>query len=222
MIRDRLKSVARKVAIRVLGMEFDTEARDPNARGVADPSAFDPDKIPTVVDGAGDTPGPNHKEDIGRTWASAQVAGGVPPFFIDIRPPPEIIIGMLPGAVLSSGMSLKERLEILPTDRSQRVTIYDQTGNLGSAELAQWLREQGWEMARRLQGGFAEWMEFSEPIVSVPLEAGATHQVADPVKLTDGRTGFIHTVMPDGAGFRYLVWIQDHIEGPMGDDDLAG
>jgi len=221
MIRDRLKRVARKAAIRVLGMEFDTEERDPNARGVADPSKFDPAKIPTVVDGAGDTPGPNHKEDIGRTWASAQAAGGVPPFFVDLRPPSEVVTGMLPGAILSSGMSLKEHLSLLP-DRSERVTLYDQTGDQGSAELAAWLREQGWSMARRLQGGYAEWMEFSEPIVSPPRAEGAAHQLGDPVKLRDGRQAVVHTVTPDGDGFVYLVWVDSRVEGPMGADAFAG
>ena len=222
MIRDRLRAVARKVAIRVLKMEFDTQERDPNARGVADPSKFDPDKIPAVVDGAGDTPGPNHKEDIGRTWVSAQVAGGVSPLLVDIRPPSEVVIGMLPGAVLSSGMSLKERLELLPTDRSKRVIIYDQTGDQGSVELSAWLRENGWPMARRLQGGYAEWMEYSETTVNAPPLKGAAHQVGDPVKLADGRQAVVHTVTAAGDRFRYLVWIGDHIEGPMSVDVLAG
>ena len=42
MIRDRLKKAARRAAIKLLNMEFDTEERDPNARGVADPNNFDP------------------------------------------------------------------------------------------------------------------------------------------------------------------------------------
>ena len=134
-------------------MEFDTEERDPNARGVADPNNFDPSVIPKLVDGDGDTPGPNHRFDIGRTWVSAQLAGGVPPFFIDIRAPQVAAAGILPGALLLSGESLKQRTDVLPTDRGQRVTIYDQTGEQGSSDLAAWLREQGWGMARRLQGG---------------------------------------------------------------------
>ena len=59
-------------------MEFDTEDRDPAARRRGDPSQFDPSKIPPLVDGDGDTPGPNHKTEIGRTWVSAQLAGGGP------------------------------------------------------------------------------------------------------------------------------------------------
>ena len=76
MIRDRLKNRMRKMAIKAFGMEFDTEDRDPNAGGRANPDDFDPSVIPKIVDGAGDTPGPNHKEDIGRTWVAAQARGG--------------------------------------------------------------------------------------------------------------------------------------------------
>lgn len=222
MFRDRLKAAARKVAIRVLDMEFDTEARDPNARGVADPSAFDPSKIPTVVDGAGDTPGPNHKTDIGRTWVSAQVAGGVAPCLIDIRPPNEVITGMLPGAILSSGQSLRQRLSILPTDKSERVIIYDQTGDQGSEELAAWLREQGWGMARRLQGGYAEWMEHSEPTALPSPTENATKQIGESVKLTDGRQAVVHTITPSSDGHTYLVWVNNQLEGPIHINDISG
>ena len=75
MIRDRLKNRMRKMAIKAFGMDLDTEDRDPNAGGRANPDDFDPSVIPKIVDGAGDTPGPNHKEDIGRTWVAAQLAG---------------------------------------------------------------------------------------------------------------------------------------------------
>ena len=69
MIRNRLKKKVRKLAIKAFGMEFDTEDRDPNAGGRADPADFDPSVIPNIVDGAGDTPGPNHKQDIGTSDA---------------------------------------------------------------------------------------------------------------------------------------------------------
>ena len=54
MIRNRLKKKVRKLAIKAFGMEFDTEDRDPNAGGRADPADFDPSVIPNIVDGAGD------------------------------------------------------------------------------------------------------------------------------------------------------------------------
>ena len=107
MIRDKFKGILRKVAIKVLDMEFDTQDRpeqEPNQ------STFDESKIPTVVDGSGDTPGPNHKENIGRTWVSAQLAGGVAPFLVDIRPPNEVVAGIIPSATIMSGTYIKEQL----------------------------------------------------------------------------------------------------------------
>ena len=161
MIRNRLKQKVRKLAIKAFGMEFDAEDRDPNAGGRANPDDFDPSVIPKIVDGAGDTPGPNHKQDIGRTWVAAQLAGGVAPFFIDIRTPMEMVAGVLPGANRFPDQSIKDHLDTLPP-KDQRVTVYDQTGEQGSAELAAWLREQGWGYARRLRGGYAEWIEHGE------------------------------------------------------------
>ena len=221
MIRDRFKKAARRAAIRLLNMEFDTEERDPNARGVADPNNIDPSVIPKLVDGDGDTPGPNHRTDIGRTWVSAQLAGGVPPFFIDIRPPQVASAGILPGALLLSGDSLKQRTDVLPSDRTQRVTIYDQTGEQGSIELADWLREQGWTMARRLQGGYAEWLEQGETIAQLASLDGARRQIGQPVKLADGRTGHVHSVESTSDKFQYTVWVDGSVEGPLGDDALA-
>ena len=51
MFRDRLKNRMRKMAIKAFGMEFDTEDRDPNAGGRANPDGFDPSVIPKIVDG---------------------------------------------------------------------------------------------------------------------------------------------------------------------------
>ena len=120
MIRDRLKKRARQFAIKAFGMEFDTEARDPNAGGRANPNDFDPTVIPKIVDGAGDTPGPNHKQDIGRTWVAAQLAGGVAPVFIDIRSPMEVATGVLPGAPRRVATKNPPRDRIRP-DRRPRI-----------------------------------------------------------------------------------------------------
>lgn len=191
MIRNRLKKAARRVAIRVLNMEFDTEERDPAARRRGDPSKFDPGKIPKVVDGDGDTPGPNHREDIGRPWVSAQLSGGVAPVFIDIRPSREVAGGALPGAILLPGSLCLERTELLPADKGIRLTIYDQTGELGSAEVAAQLRDAGWPLARRLRGGYAEWIEHDES-VTVPAAAdGGRLRPGDPARVADGREGHI-------------------------------
>jgi len=203
MIRDRFKKKARKLAIKAFGMEFDTEDRDPNAGGRADPANFDPSVIPKIVDGAGDTPGPNHKQDIGRTWVAAQLAGGVAPFFIDMRTPMEMAAGVLPGAQRFPGNSIEGHLSRLPT-KDQRVTVYDQTGEQGSAELAAWLREQGWSNARRLRGGYAEWIEHGEDIVTPTTTESSTHAVGDP--FTEGDvSGTIIDVLPSGQTW---VWTE--------------
>jgi rhodanese-related sulfurtransferase len=200
MIRNRLKNKVRKLAIKAFGMEFDTEDRDPNAGGRADPANFDPSVIPKIVDGAGDTPGPNHKEDIGRTWVAAQLAGGVAPFFVDIRSPMEMAAGVLPGAHRFPGQSIEEHLSILPP-KDQRVTIYDQTGDQGSIELSERLREQGWINARRLRGGYAEWIEHGEDTVTPKTSHKSKRKVGDPIK-KGGQTGTVLDVTTNGA-----VWI---------------
>lgn len=220
MFRDRLKKVARKAAIKVLKMDFDTQERDPAARRRGDPNAFDPSKIPTVVDGSGDTPGPNHKQDVGRTMTSAQIAGGVAPFLIDIRPPQETVTGLLPGAVVLPDQLIREHLELLPP-KTDRVTIYDQTGELGSGEVAQWLRDQGWEWARRLQGGYAEWMEHDEAITMPGVPDGARLKVGDPVRLKTGGEGWVLRVDVSSSGAAYTVWHADgSTTGPVTDEAL--
>ena len=223
MIRDRLKRAARKVAIKLLDMEFDTEERDPAARRRGDPTQFDPSKIPPLVDGDGDTPGPNHKTDIGRTWVSAQLAGGVAPFFLDVRPPQEAVAGMLPGALLLPGELVLERLDLLPANRDERITVYDQTGELGSEAVAEKLREQGFVLARRLQGGYAEWLDHAEPTTTPEPPANARLKQGDPVRLTDGREGWVLSCLrhPDTAAPAVEVWFADGTwTGPLSEDDL--
>ena len=191
------------MAIKAFGMEFDAEARDPNAGGRADPADFDPTVIPKIVDGAGDTPGPNHKEDIGRTWVAAQLAGGVAPFFIDIRTPLEMAAGVLPGAHRFPAESIRDHLGVLPA-KDIRVTVYDQTGEQGSVEVAAWLRDQGWDLARRLQGGYAEWIEHGEETIT-PKTHSSSHAVGDPVDF-DGGTGHI---LDATSGGEVWIWSAD-------------
>ena len=204
MFRDRIKNRMRQMAIKAFGMEFDAEARDPNAGGRADPADFDPTVIPKIVDGAGDTPGPNHKEDIGRTWVAAQLAGGVAPFFIDIRTPLEMVGGVLPNAHRFPADSIKGHLGVLPA-KDQRLTVYDQTGDQGSIEVAQWLREQGWDLARRLQGGYAEWIEHGESVMA-PQTASADHSVGDAIT-ADGNAGHVLDAKESGA---LWIWSDDN------------
>ena len=44
---------------------------------------------------------------------------------------------LLPGAVVLPGKLALERLDLLPSDRDLRVTVYDQTGELDSEAIAE-------------------------------------------------------------------------------------
>ena len=189
MIRDRVKGIVKRAALKAFGMEFDAEARQ-SFRPPAGAETFDATKIPRIVDGSGDTPGPNHRELIGRTW----------------------IVGHLPGAVLLPGGQIKARPELLPA-KTERVTVYDATGALGSEPLAAWLRDQGWTMARALVGGWAEWIEHSEPIALPTKLAGARHQLGDTVALKDGRQGVVQGVRlgPQGERIDVLLNLNDDV-----------
>ena len=179
-------------------MEYDTVDRDPNARKSGDPTSFDPNKIPKIVDGDGDTPGPNHKEDIGRTYASAQLAGGKGVAVVDIRTPLEYIGGVLPGALLMPRDRVKDQLSKLPTDKSFAIIVYDQTGEHGSVDVAQWLREQGYTRARRLQGGFASGSNTVSPS-NKPISPKEPKRelVILPASLTIGKAGYWRSSNPD-------------------------
>ena len=204
MIRNKFKGIMRKAAIKILNMEFDTQDRNPTE---IPNSGFDESKIPKVVDGSGDTPGPNHKEDIGRTWVSAQLAGGVVPLLIDIRPPNEIVAGKIPTSILMSGEYIKNHLDLLPS-KDQRIIIYDQTGDLGSQEISLWLREQGWALARRLKGGYAEWLEQDEAIDTPEVHAEAKYNVGEPVAVNKIH-GFVHKVLTSQEKICYEIWVED-------------
>jgi len=208
MIRDRLKRAARRAALKAFGMEEQAEERDKSWHAetqVVSDADLDRSVIPKVMAGSGDTPGPNHKTQIGRTWVAAQLTAGVPPFFVDIRSPEECAGGVLPGAILLPGEQLKTRLDVLP-EQNIRVTIYDQTGGNDSDTLAAWLREQGWGLSRQLKGGYLEWVENKELIDLPEPPEGGQFRVGDAVKLTDGNTG---RVQKASAGPTYTILKDD-------------
>jgi hypothetical protein len=123
--------------------------------------------------------------------------------------------------MLMPGDSLKGHLDRLPA-KDVRVTIYDSTGEQGSEALAAWLRGEGWTMARRLRGGFAEWIEHGEVVHLPQLVAGARAKVGDPIGLKDGRSGWVQEVTGSGSGIRYTIWLAGGAEvGPVGVDALA-
>jgi hypothetical protein len=120
------------------------------------------------------------------------------------------------------GWSVRERIAELPEDRSLRVVIYDQTGSQHAVDVAAWLRAQGWGMARRLTGGYAEWIEHDEPVERPEPPAGGRLHIGMPVELKDGRRGFVLSASTEGGAPRYRVWLPDGARvGPFGEADLA-
>ncbi len=190
MIRKSLRRAAKKAALRLLNMEEQAEPRK-EQEAHEHSGMYDPDLIPKVVDGSGDTPGPNHKTLIGRTWVSAQIAGGVSPCVVDIRPPEEWSAGHVPGALLLSTAHLLSDPSVLGTNQVQRIIIYDAAGGESSEHVAHSLRELGFENARTLQGGWAEWVEHGEPVDLPTPHPAAAYQLGDPVELSDGQRGRI-------------------------------
>jgi 3-mercaptopyruvate sulfurtransferase SseA len=114
---------------------------------------------------------------------------------------------MLPNAILLTGDAIKNNLALLPTDKIQRIAIYDQTGELGSTEIAQWLREKGWTMARRLKGGYAEWLEHDEPIIQPQNNENSKLQIGDPVQVKKDH-GFVHKVLTRQDKTEYEIWVK--------------
>jgi rhodanese-related sulfurtransferase len=209
VIRDLIKRTAKRAALRVFGMEWEaSESEVPQHRPGA-PTPYDPTVIPRVVEGSGDTPGPNHRTNIGRTWVSAQVVSGTPPFVLDLRPPRECAAGVIPGAHVLPLDQVRQRVDVLP-DKAMRIIVYDQLGSDHADAVATWLREQGWVSARRLVGGFAEWIEHAEPVRVLEAPSPHAHAVGAMVQLLDtGDRGWVQDASLDEDGPRYTVWFED-------------
>ena len=186
MIRDRLKGALKKVALKAFGMERDAEDRTTyKTKGSKE---YDASKIPRIVQGDGDTPGPNDKRRIGSTWLAAQLVGGVPGVIVDVRPPEEWMSGHIPGAVLLPGDQILDRPELLPA-KTERITIYDATEEQQAYAVAEELRNRGWAVARALQGGWAWWIEHGEPTATPDKVDGRA--LGDSVETRDGKRGRI-------------------------------
>jgi rhodanese-related sulfurtransferase len=224
MIRDRLRGIAKKAALKAFGMERQAEASDPPSQKLdAPPESIDASVIPKIVDGSGDTPGPNHRTDIGRTWLAAQVASGVAPLLIDLRHPKECVAGILPRAVLMPGETVRARLAEMPADKTQRIVVYDQISSEHATEVAAWLREQGWPMARRLAGGFAEWIEHAEPIEVPQPPAGGQWHIGVMVERRSGGRGWVQAASLVNGAPVYTLWMEDGTSvGGLGASDLRG
>lgn len=217
MIRDRIKRAARKVAIKAFGMEFDTQDRPDDPGRASRAAAYDPSKIPRVVQGSGDTPGPNHKELVGHVFLGAQVSSGATEIIVDTRPPEEWVAGIILNAMLLPNTQILEHLDRLP-NQDTRVTFYDATGEQGARELAIAVRDRGWKFSRALEGGWASWIEHDEPTTQLPRNEGASFQIGDPVELKDGRRGVIQA---SGATYSVLLdYKQNTVVHGLKDGDL--
>lgn len=206
MIRDRLKRAVKAIGQRLFLPEERQSVRE-RVRGEIDPDANLDDLMPALVDGDGDTPGPNHKTDIGRTWAAAQLLGGAGIVAIDIRSPSEWAVGHLPGARLIPAALVAENLDVLPApDDVTWFAIYDATGAQESGDIAELLRQRGWARARRLVGGFAEWVEEGEEVQTPPETS--PWQVGDSVRTKSGDAGILWRA-PEGADRNWRVLIPD-------------
>lgn len=216
MIRDRLKAAARRVAIKAFGMEFDAEDRKPDPGREVRAATYDPSKIPRVVQGSGDTPGPNHKELVGHVFLGAQVASGATEVIVDIRPPQEWVAGIIPGALLLPNAQILDALDRLP-GQDTRVTFYDATGEQGARALAIAIRDRGWKLSRSLEGGWASWIEHDEPTTQLQRSA-ARWQIGDTVELNDGRRG---VVQASGDTFSVLIdYAQNTVVHGLKDGDI--
>ena len=222
MIRDFLKRTAKKAAIRAFGMEWEAADTEQVQHTPSAPRPYDPSVIPRLVDGNGDTPGPNHRTNMGRTWVSAQVISGTPPFLIDLRPPEECAAGMLLGALHLPGDQVKRRTELLP-DKTTRIIVYDQLSRDEAEGIAEWLRESGWVGARKLVGGYAEWIEHAEPVEVPNLPANGRFMVGTMVQVAaTGVRGWVQEAKSGAGGASYVVLCADGSTlGPIADGELS-
>ena len=193
MVRDKLKRVAQKVGRRFFKLEQQAAPRENRyARGGKPRDDVDDELIPRVVDGSGDTPGPNHKADIGRTWVSAQLLGGEGIIALDVRSPAEFEAGHLPGALLLPPGALPDAADRLTGRGTDLViAVYDATGEQDAGSVAEQLRADGWPRARRLKGGFAEWVEEGEE-VTVSEQIGEGPHCGDTVRVGDRESEIWH------------------------------
>lgn len=165
MIRSKLKDAARALRDRLLpsgAPAADAWSPPPPARDRTPASASAVSTGIPLMPGRGDMPGPNHKEDVSRTWVAAQVLSGVPPFLLDCRPTMDGSTRRIPGAVNLTLEGLQGSTASLPAS-SEPIVVYDDDGDGPSGDVARWLRARGWSGARRLAGGLTGWQDAGEP-----------------------------------------------------------
>jgi rhodanese-related sulfurtransferase len=219
MIRDRIKGALRKAALKAFGMEWEAEERTRRKTKGSKDGSYDASVIPKIVDGDGDTPGPKHLELIGRTWLAAQLAGGVPGTIVDIRPPEETALGVIPGSILLPHKQILANTHLLP-DPKLRVTVLDADGDQGSTDVARLLRDAGWGWSRSLQGGWAEWLEHSEPDEKPAAVDGCKYGIGGTVSYR-GRPGVVQAAYVGGSYDVLLDYAGDEVAKGVAEADLG-
>ena len=88
-----------------------------------------------------------------------------------------------------------------------------------SAAVATWLRDNGWAGARKLVGGYAEWIEHDEPVAVPQPPPGGRYHIGTMVERRAGGRGWVQGV---AEGPRYTLLMEGGtIVVPVGEDDLV-
>ena len=82
-------------------------------------------------------------------------------FLLDVREPDEYDAGHIPGITLIPMGEVADRLSEIPTDREVIVTC--RTGNR-SAQVVDFLRQQGFTNVHNMEGGIVAWEEAGYPV----------------------------------------------------------
>lgn len=82
-------------------------------------------------------------------------------FLLDVREPDEYEAGHIPGITLMPVGDVAARLSEIPRDKEVIVTC--RTGNR-SAQIADFLRDQGFTNVHNMEGGIVAWQEAGYPI----------------------------------------------------------
>jgi len=203
MFRDKLKRVASRISKKVRQEQSENKSQ---GRSWQAPTDYDESVVPAIVDGNGDMPTPNDHRIYGRPYLSALISSGVGPVPIDLRHPQEVASGTLPGSILMPGRQILDNLDNLPP-KDTALALFDADGGELSNELATFLRDNGWEGARMLQGGWAEWIENNEEN-DRPVKLGKFN-IGSTVSLKDGASGWVQNGAKSGKTWKYDILIDD-------------
>ena len=92
--------------------------------------------------------------------------GGV--LLVDVRTPKEFEEGHIPNAKLFPLTELSQRLNELPSDKTQPILVYGGPGNR-SSKAARMLYRNGYKDVYNLSGGMHAWIAAQKPIKVPPM-----------------------------------------------------